>query len=264
VPEITLAAFLGIADSPIEVDGSKEDWEGREIVGADPAGDAEKGYLDLTNGYAFYDEKALYFLVDTVDPAASYVWFDLRFTVGGRKYVCSVNPGSRSGYIGDETSGYQEVGQTKFSKFAFGPAFEGRIDLRDLGSLKNIRLESLNAMIGECCEYPAWRPADVWEIRVSTPSEKESLVSPLPEPKADEALILPTEQVQEEALILPTVQVQIEELTTPAVEQVQGKEDQQPTEKETTKPLLPILGVALLIIALAGLVWSRSRVKGRK
>jgi hypothetical protein len=106
-------------------------------------------------------------------------------------------------------------------------------------------------MIGECCEYPAWRPADVWEIRVSTPSEKESLVSPVPEPKADEALILPTEQVQDEVLILPTVQVQIEK-------------DQQPTEKETTKPLLPILGVALLIIALAGLVWSRSRVKGRK
>ena len=264
VPEITLAAFLGIADSPIEVDGSKEDWEGREIVGADPAGDAEKGYLDLTNGYAFYDEKALYFLVDTVDPAASYVCFDLRFTAGGRKYVCSVPPGSSSGHIGEETSGYQEVGQTKFSKFAFGPAFEGRIDLRDLGSLKNIRLESLNAMIGECCEYPAWRPADVWEIRVSTPSEKESLVSPVPEPKADEALILPTEQVQEEAIILPTVQVQIEELTTPAVEQVQGKKDQQPTEKETTKPLLPILGVAFLIIALAGLVWSRSRVKGRK
>jgi photosystem II stability/assembly factor-like uncharacterized protein len=239
VPEITLDAFLGIADSPIVVDGSKLDWEGRKTVSSDPAGDAEKGYLDFSGGYAFYDEKALYFLVDTVDPAAPYVWFDLVFTAGGRKYVCSVNPESSFCFIGDITSDYQEVGQSKFSKFAFGPAFEGRIDLRDIGSPKNIQLEAINAMIGECCEYPVWHPADVWEVKVSIPSEKESLVRPLPEPTAAETILQPTVQVQE-------------------------IEDQQPTENETPRILLPILGVLILIIILAGLVWVRRKDKGRK
>jgi len=239
VPEITLDAFLGIADSPIEVDGSKADWEGRKIAGADPTGDTEEGFLDLTNGYAFYDEKALYFLIETVDPEAPYVQFDIMFSAGGRKYVCSVTRGSSIGYIGDISSDYQAVGQTKFSRFAFGPTFEGRIDLRDLGSPENIQLESIGALIGECCGGPTWRQADNWEIKRTTLSEEESWVSPTPEPTAEETLITPTVQAQTE-------------------------EDQRPTEKETTKLLLPILGGFILIIIMVGVVWSRRKDKRRK
>jgi len=251
VPEITLSAFLGIEDSPIEVDGSKADWEGRKIVSTDPKGDAEEGYLDILDGYAFYDEKALYFIIDTADALAPYVQFDIVFSAGGRKYVCSVVRGSSVGHIGDLTSDYQEVGPTMFSQFSFGPAFEGRIDLRDLGSPDFIQLESIGALIGECCEGSTWRQADVLEIQEPTPSDQESLVNLLPEPKVDEALKTPTEQVQAEELIPPTAQGQIEK-------------GQQPGGKEmTTQPLLIFVGVLLIIIFSVGYVLGRRKDKGR-
>jgi len=251
VPGISVDEILGIADSPIVVDGSKTDWEVRKIVNADPVGDAEKGFLDFTNGYAFYDQKALYFLVETVDSHGLLVQFDINFTADGRKYVCSVNPGYSTGFIGDITSGYIEVGQTKFSKFAFGPAFEGRIDLRDLGLPKDIQLDYINAMIGECCEPPAWHPSDVWETRGPTPSENESLVKPPPEPTAVEGILAATEQVQQPESGFPTVQMEIEK-------------DQQPVEKESTRNLILILGGGLLIIILfLGFMLGRRKDKGK-
>lgn len=239
VPEITLEEILGIADSPIKVDGSAADWIGRKIVGADPARDAEKGYLDLTNGYAFYDKKALYFIIENVDPKAPYVQFDILFSAGGRKYVCSVTRGSSIGDIGDITSDYQAIGQTKFSRFAFGPAFEGRIDLRDQGSPENIQLESIGALIGECCGGPTWRQADNWEIKGTTPSEENSWVIPTPAPTAEETII-------------------------PLATQAQVEENQPNAGNATTKVLLPILGGLILVIVVAGLVWSRIRAKGSK
>lgn len=234
VPEIALDEILGFGDSPIVVDGSATDWEGRKIVGADPAGDAEAGFLDLSNGYAFYDERALYFLVEVVDPETPYVQFDISFTAGERDYISSVPRGSSTGYIGDITADYQAVGQTTYSQFAFGPAFEGRIDLRDLGSPDTIRLVSIGALVGECCGGPTWRQADNWEIQGLTPSEEASWVDPTPEPTAEVLVVLET----------PTAQA-------PAVE------FQQPAKEEASPFLLPAAGGSILVIVLAGLAWRR-------
>lgn len=113
------------------------------------------------------------------------------------------------------------MGHAKFPKFAFRPAFESRIDLRDLGSLENIQLESITAMTGECCGSPTWASVDIWNIQGQTPLRKESWMSTTYEPTA------------EEANITPIVQTQV-------------AEDQQTIENETTKPLLPILGRGLI------------------
>ena len=239
VPEVTLDDFLEIADSPIKVDGSDADWQGRKIVGTDPAGDAEKGFLDFTTGYAFYDEKALYFLIEVVDPKAPYIQFDIQFSAGGREYVCSVSKGSIGGYIGDITSDYKAVGQTTYSKFAFGPAFEGRIDLRDLGSPKDIQLESIGALVGQCCGGPTWHPADTWAVQGLTPSEQDSWANPTPNPTKVPAAISGTTQTQ------------------PASKQ-------QPRENETIKILLPVAGGLILIIILAGFTLGKKIDKGRR
>jgi photosystem II stability/assembly factor-like uncharacterized protein len=238
VPEITLEDFLGIADSPIQVDGLATDWVGRRIVVADPAGDAEEGFLDFSDGYAFHDGKALYFLVETVDPEALYVQFDIQFTAGVRKYIISVDPISSSGFIGDITSEYQAIGQTNFSKFSYGPALEGRIDLRDLGSPDDIHLESIGALIGECCNSPSWHQADIWEIQGQTPLTEESWVNPTPELSVEEPVF------------------------TPTASQMAG--NQAPSKNETQRFLLPILIGLILIVVLVSVIWVLRKDKHGK
>lgn len=172
--EITIEDTLGISDSPITVDGSKADWEGRRTVSADPAGDAEAGSVDFTNSFAMVDKKALYFLVETVDPTAAFVDFDIIIKAGDRRYVCSVFTGASFCVLGDITGDFQSLGQTKYSRFSFGPAFEGRIDVRDLGSPELIQIEAINVMNGVCCTPPAWHASDRWEIRETIPMYSES------------------------------------------------------------------------------------------
>ncbi|GAG19752.1 unnamed protein product, partial [marine sediment metagenome] len=55
------------------------------------------------------------------------------------------------------------------SSFAFGPALEVRIDLRDLGSPEHVNLNRIMVMVGECCQQPAWHAADVWQPTRPTP-----------------------------------------------------------------------------------------------
>jgi hypothetical protein len=139
----------------------------------DPAGDAEEGFLDLTTGYAFVNQHALYLLVETIDPNAPFVHFDMHFQADSKRLLISWEPGASEGYIGDVTAGYEPIGPTTNSAFAYGPALEGRVDLRDMGSPESLSLIEINVMVGECCEFPAWRAADQWQPAGSTPVVNE-------------------------------------------------------------------------------------------
>jgi predicted outer membrane repeat protein len=160
-------------ETHIIIDGQADDWAGRPVLLDDPAGDAEEGFLDLTTGYAFVNQHALYLLVETVDPNASFVHFDMHFQAGSRRLLISWAPGQPDGYIGDVTVDYEPIGPTTNSAFALGPALEGRVDLRDMGSPESLSLIEINVMVGECCEFPAWRAADQWQPAGPTPVVNE-------------------------------------------------------------------------------------------
>jgi len=190
-------------ETRIVIDGQAGDWAGRPVLLDDPAGDAEAGFLDLTTGYAFVNQHALYLLLETVDPNAplqykgkrsgslpykgkrsgslpykgkrsgSFVQFDMLLQADSRSLLISWAPGQSDGYIGDVTTDYEPVGPTTNSAFALGPALEGRVDLRDMGSPESISLIEINVMVGECCEFPAWRAADQWQPAGSTPVVNE-------------------------------------------------------------------------------------------
>ncbi len=66
----------------ISVDGLSDDWVGRAVIEGDPAGDSEAGFLDLTNGFAFVNEHALYLLVETVDRNAPFEQFEIYLRAG--------------------------------------------------------------------------------------------------------------------------------------------------------------------------------------
>lgn len=55
------------------------------------------------------------------------------------------------------------MGDAVNSFFAFGPALEARIDLRDLGSPDDVKLIGVGVRAGECSEQGVWRIADRWE-----------------------------------------------------------------------------------------------------
>ncbi|MGC9357946.1 MAG: hypothetical protein ACP5GX_08770, partial [Anaerolineae bacterium] len=153
----------------IVIDGQADDWDGYPLLYEDPSGDAENGFLDLTTGYAFVNQHALYLLVEAVDVNAPLVQFDMVFQVDAKTLLISWTPGHADGYVGDVTEGYQPLGPTNDSVFAFDAMLEGRVDLRDLGSPESVSLVEINVMVGECCDYPAWRAADQWRPVDVTP-----------------------------------------------------------------------------------------------
>jgi len=152
----------------IKVDGDASDWAGREALQNTWGGKAEAGFLDLTDGYTFVNQHALYLLVKTVDPKATSVQFDMTFQADANRLLLSWSPGQTRGSMGDVTSGFKSIGPTAHSSFAFGPALEARVDLRDLGAPKSVRVMSIKVMVGQCCNAPAWRAADQWQP-ASTP-----------------------------------------------------------------------------------------------
>jgi hypothetical protein len=146
----------------INIDGMADDWADRPATLDDPAGDAEEGFLDLTTGYSFVNQNALYFLIESVDPTAPFVQFDMQFQAGTKTLQISWAPGQQKGYLGDMTAG-KPIGEIDNSLFAFGPNLEARVDLRDMGLPSNIKLIGVNVMAGSCCDYPNWRAVDQWQ-----------------------------------------------------------------------------------------------------
>ena len=145
----------------IEVDGLGDDWIDREIVLDDPAGDADEGFLDLTTGYGFVNQDALYLYVEIVDSNMPFVQFDFEIKGGAESYLLTWKPGEQ---LPNEFSN---------STIALNNALEARIDLRDLGSPNNVRLSQIRVMVGECCEFPTWHAADEWNPG-AIPVSKES------------------------------------------------------------------------------------------
>ncbi len=160
---VAVPAFAQTAATRITVDGNSTDWVGRPPLLVDRTGDSERGALDFTKGYAFLNDNALYFLIEVTDPSASFKQFDIHIVADSRELSIVIHPGSANGNVLDASADFESLGPTMYSSFAFGPCLEGRVDLRDIGSPERVWITSANAMIGTCCSYPQWRPADQWE-----------------------------------------------------------------------------------------------------
>lgn len=145
----TQAPETDVAQTRIAVDGEPEDWEGRELTAEEPAGDAEGDFLDLTNGYAFANRNALYFMVELSNPSADVVQFDLDLSADGQPLFFSWRPG------------HEQPTNAPNSRMALGSVFEGRIDLADLGLPESsILLKQIRVMVGEEPPASTWRSAD--------------------------------------------------------------------------------------------------------
>lgn len=207
---------------PIKIDGNKDDWANRRVLYDDPAGDVKEGLLDLTTGYAFKTDEAIYFLIDLVNPDASFVQIDMIFSSGTQKFNCTFERNVDGAHCGDITNEPPiDIGQTQYSSTAFGPAFEGKIDFRDIRSPGDLQLEAMYVWAGECCEQPAWQEVDSWRPNGPIPSDEESLIV--------------AEEVIEEVIVEPTTQ-----------------------EKATPYLLLWIVGAVLLVALLIG-AWAMGR-----
>ena len=143
----------------IMVDGYADDWAGVEPVFEDPEGDAEDGFLDLTNVSTYADASGLYFLAKVADPLATLVQFDLEIRVGDRSFLLSVGKHGGAAVVAEVTEGYVQIGDTLSSSFAFGAAWEGFISFEDLPVRGEISLADIRVMVGECCG-DEWRPGD--------------------------------------------------------------------------------------------------------
>ena len=105
----------------ITVDGLADDWTNRQLVFACPEGDVEEGFIDLTDGYAFVNQNALYFMVETTDPDARVEAFYIRVSSGG----------TETGFVWRPSD--PAAGLPQNSTLSLGEVFEGRIDLSDIG-----------------------------------------------------------------------------------------------------------------------------------
>ncbi len=171
------------------IDGSADDWENQSVIFDDLPGDGEGDFLDLTTGYAYKTDDELYFLIDTVDAHLPFVQFDIQIQADDRELLISWAPGDHADFMGDVTSGYDEIGNTMESEFAFGHALEARVSLEDLGSPESVNLRQVNVMVGECCDYPEWRAADEWHPDVETPFRESGELSP-PETKLSQGEVI--------------------------------------------------------------------------
>jgi len=145
----------------IVIDGDISDWSDDVSIIPDSAYDEEPGYLGFVEGRAFLNQNALYFIVELEDASKPYAQFDLFIGVGSLDYLISWPPGSPEGYRADVTDGFQEIGPTEYSRFAYDSCLEVRIDLRDLDidDPGEVRFVEVVAMHGECCEE-LWQPTD--------------------------------------------------------------------------------------------------------
>jgi len=145
----------------IVIDGDISDWPDDVSIIPDSAYDEEPGLLGFIEGRAFLNQNALYFVVELEDASKPYAQFDLFVGVGSIDYLISWPPGSPEGYRADVTDGFQEIGPTQYSLFAYDSSLEVRIDLRDLNTddPNEVRFVEVVAMHGECCAE-LWQPTD--------------------------------------------------------------------------------------------------------
>ena len=155
-------------ETRVAIDGLADDWAGRASLPDDTAGDAEAGFLDLTTGYAFINEHALYLRVDAADRSAPFEQVEIRLQAGPRLLWVGWAPVWDRPFVVDTTTEWNPIGDAFYSTLALGSALEGRLDLRDLGSPESLSVIRIDVMVGECCG-PTWRPADTWTPATAPP-----------------------------------------------------------------------------------------------
>ena len=178
-------------ETRIAIDGKPGDWAGRSVLFADVAGDAEEGFLDLTAGYAFVNEHALYMLIGAVDAKAPVTSLEMDIHAGSRRLRIGWDPQTGYAWRADITGEWQQLSSPRYSSFALSDALEVRLDMRDLsddaplietldspplagvseGSLDSVRLVKIEVMVGQCCGS-SWRSSDRWAPSISTPVER--------------------------------------------------------------------------------------------
>jgi len=159
---LSLATATAAAQTSLRVDGTIDDWAGREILHTDRSGDAASGCLDLTTGYAFCNADALYFFVEVADPTQRFVQLDVIIEADGAVHLFSWPYGQ--GFLNHAiiTTGFQYAGPATASAIAFRHGFEGRIDLEDLCSPRfATRIREINVIAdrgGEVDTVDSFRP----------------------------------------------------------------------------------------------------------
>ena len=88
--------------------------------------------------------------------------FDLFFRADDREIQFSWGSDGLSAQMADVTNGFEDLGQAANSTFSLGVVLEGRVDLKEMGSPEILSLTEITVMVGECCDMPEWRAADVW------------------------------------------------------------------------------------------------------
>jgi len=154
----------------IVIDGQPDDWVGRSVLLSVLAGDAQAGFVDMTTGYGFVNQHAVYLLVEVVDSNAQVMQFMIWFKADSRALVFEWSVHDAFGVISEEMPNGDLIliGRAIHSAIAFGPALEMRIDLRDLELPEDLFLESINAHAGR------GRPVDVWGAMVAPPRVNEA------------------------------------------------------------------------------------------
>ncbi len=111
-------------------------------------------------------------LVNVVDADAPFQTFEIDVQAGSRRLGLEWSPDWDRALLYDITDEWQDLGETEYSSFDFGPALEARVDLRDLGSPDSVHLLEIEVRVGECCG-PTWRTADSWRPFAITPAVDE-------------------------------------------------------------------------------------------
>lgn len=176
----------GVPETQITIDGRGDDWVGRSVLLSVPAGDAQSGFVDMTTGYGFVNQHAVYLLVEVVDAGAPVTQFMVWFKADSRALVFEWSVHDTFGVVSEEMPNGDLIliGQAIHSAIALGPALEIRIDLRDLELPDDLFLESINAHAG------GGRPVDVWGPMVAPPRVNEAD----PEHLLAEVLVLSAER----------------------------------------------------------------------
>lgn len=154
----------------IVIDGQPDDWVGRPVLLSIPAGDAQAGFVDMTTGYGFVNQHAVYLLVEVVDANAQVTQFMVWFKADSRALLFEWSVHDAFGVVSEEMPNGDLIliGRAIHSAIAFDPALEMRIDLRDLELPDDLFLESINAHAGP------GRPVDVWGPMVAPPRVNEA------------------------------------------------------------------------------------------
>lgn len=155
------------------VDGRADDWIERPLLLSEPEGNARAGFVDMTTGYGFVNQHAVYLLVEVADASASVTQFMVWFKADSRALVFAWSVDDAFGVVSEEmpNGNLVSIGQAIHSDAAFGPALEMRIDLRDLEMPEEMLLESVNAMSVDVPDgaVDVWGPA----TRLSRVSEAD-------------------------------------------------------------------------------------------